>query len=445
MNMARLRPSPLIVILMLSVVLRVGVACYLGDSVPPAKDETSYSQLAARLASGHGYSFDRPWYPFTPAETPTAHWSFLYTAFIAGIYTVFGVHPLAARLVGAVLGGVLLPLMVYWLGRRMFPGQERLALLAAGCSAFYAYFILYAAQLLTETFYIVVLLWSLEQSMALESKLRSKSSKGTDPAPGLTLGLSLGMAALLRQSILPWVVVLFAWLLWVGYRQSQLRQALMALSISGLTLALCLVPFTIRNYLVYDDFLLLNSNAGYAMYSAQHPLHGTDFQAFAAAPLPPDLDRQLNEAQLDRELLRRGLQFVIRDPGRYLLLSFSRVKDYFMFWPSAESTPLYNVGRVISFGLFLPFMIYGLWCSRRDWRRYGLLYGFIAFYSLLHIFTWAMHRYRLPVDGVLMLFAALGLADLGARWFGVGQMAGESANQQISKSANQRIREPGSG
>jgi len=36
-------------------------------------------------------------------------------------------------------------------------------------------------------------------------------------------------------------------------------------------------------------------------------------------------------------------------------------------------------------------------------------------YSILHIFTWAMPRYRLPVDAVLMSFAALALYQI-ARW-----------------------------
>jgi hypothetical protein len=58
----------LLAILLLSVLLRAGVALYLGDTVPAGKDEQSYSELAARLATGHGYSFDRPWYPFALAR-----------------------------------------------------------------------------------------------------------------------------------------------------------------------------------------------------------------------------------------------------------------------------------------------------------------------------------------------------------------------------------------
>jgi hypothetical protein len=40
---------------------------------------------------------------------------------------------------------------------------------------------------------------------------------------------------------------------------------------------------------------------------------------------------------------------------------------------------------------------------------------FMAFYSLLHIFTWAMSRYRLPVDAAALPLAAYGLLDLAGR------------------------------
>ena len=42
----------------------------------------------------------------------------------------------------------------------------------------------------------------------------------------------------------------------------------------------------------------------------------------------------------------------------------------------------------------------------------ALVLLFMAFYSLLHILTWAMPRYRLPVDAVALPFAALALVAL---------------------------------
>ncbi len=42
-----------------------------------------------------------------------------------------------------------------------------------------------------------------------------------------------------------------------------------------------IIPLTIRNYNVYNSSLPLNSNAGYAFYSANHPEHGTNFMVYS--------------------------------------------------------------------------------------------------------------------------------------------------------------------
>jgi len=304
----------------------------------------------------------------------------------------------------------------------------------------YSYFVLYAATLMTETFYIVILLWSLDEGLRLGRRLRQR--RHIPLILPLRLGLSLGLAALLRQSILPWVPVFFLYLLWQGRRVGRLRETVRTLAVAGLILVPFILPWTCRNYRVYGQFLLLNSNTGYAMYSAQHPMHGTSFREFDAAPLPEGLAG--NEAQMDRELIRAGIQFVLDDPGRYLALSLSRLRAFFEFWPTPDTTLLHNVGRTGSFGLFLPFMLYGLYLSVRrqpsaiaspndpGGRRtldFGLLYLFIAFYTLLHVLTWAMVRYRLPVDAVSLLFAALafhGLYRRGRRWLGARIEVGEN-------------------
>jgi hypothetical protein len=351
------------------------VALYLGDIVdnpPLLTDQRSYDALGARLITGHGFSFDRGWYPFTQPDEPTAHWSFLYSFFVAAVYAIFGPHPLAARLVQAVIGGVLLPLMVYLFARRLYRAtplnpaaaklsehglsEERLALISAGLAAIYFYFILYAATLMTETFYISGLLWLLINALNFAEAPTLKH--------GLLLGVSLSVTTLLRQSILPWAAVLIVWLLWTGWQRKTLGRTVRSGVVAIAVLVLSIAPFTIRNYLAYGQFLLLNSNAGYAMFSAQHPMHGTIFREFDAAPVPDELVGQ-NEAQLDKELMQRGIGFVLAEPGRYLALSMSRVVDYFEFWPTPDTSLLNNVGRVGSIGVLLPFMLIGLWLAFR--------------------------------------------------------------------------------
>jgi hypothetical protein len=427
--MTRKSGGILLAILAVSVILRVGTALYLGDIVdapPLLTDQRSYHALGERLSTGHGFTFDRDWYPFTAANTPTAHWSFLYSLFVAGIYAVFGPHPLAVRVIQAVLGGIILPLAVYALSRRLFRSDfwqarlsrraleaDALALIAAGIAAVYFYFVLYAATLMTETFYISALLWSLYEAIALAERPTLKHA--------VWLGVSLGVTTLLRQSVLPWVAVMTVWLLWTSYRTQALRKTIGALAVAAGLIALMILPFTSRNYSTYGQFLLLNSNAGYAMFSAQHPMHGTDFQEFEAAPLPADLSG-LNEAQLDRALMQRGIGFVLAEPGRYLLLSLSRVPDYFEFWPTPDTTLINNLGRMGSIGVLLPFVLAGIVIAIRNggpgvlggWRNFSttplaMLLLFMLIYSILHILTWAMPRYRLPVDAAALPFAALAL------------------------------------
>jgi hypothetical protein len=53
-------------VLIISVLLRLGVALYLGDGVDaPAllTDQRSYHALGARLLAGEGYSFAQGWFP----------------------------------------------------------------------------------------------------------------------------------------------------------------------------------------------------------------------------------------------------------------------------------------------------------------------------------------------------------------------------------------------
>jgi hypothetical protein len=177
--------------------------------------------------------------------------------------------------------------------------------------------------------------------------------------------------------------------------------------------ALFVLPWTIRNFVVYHAFLPLNSNAGFALYSANHPDHGTRFDQDYAAPLPADLLLlDINEAEWNNVLTRRGVEFILQDPTRYLMLTLSKAGVHFNFWFSAESGLVSNLMRVLSFGLYLPFFIGGLVLSFKEWRRCSLIYLFGLSFSLLHILSWAGIRYRLPVDAALMPFAGLAVLTM---------------------------------
>jgi hypothetical protein len=95
-----------------------------------------------------------------------------------------------------------------------------------------------------------------------------------------------------------------------------------------------------------------------------------------------------------------------------------------MFWPSKDSGLISNLSRVGGFGLFLPFMIYGLVrafipkppSSKMTLSSPGfllILFGLV--YAAIHILTWTLIRYRLPIDAVMLIFAALAFFDIAQR------------------------------
>ncbi len=431
-------------ILALAVILRVAAALYLGGDVtvlPGTADQVTYHELAIRLLDGKGFSFGEAWWPVTAAEEPTAHWSYLYTFYLAGVYAVFGINPLAARVIQAVIVGLLHPFLAYWLVSKSIrtDGRDRISsqirefapLAAAGITAIYIYFIYYSATLMTESFYITAVFACLALAISLARKVTNSGFYRL----AIGLGISISIAVLLRQLYLLVIPFIYLWLATIMYQlQQRWRRIFSTLAITTGILILTILPFTISNYFRFDRFVLLNTNAGYAFFWGNHPIYGTQFRAASEMgttyqELVPDELRHLDEAALDQELLKLGLEFIVQDPGRYLLLSASRIPHYFKFWPDAASGSLSNLSRVASFGLFLPLMLFGLLQPiikngsaklnlrlKRPTVELLLLYIFITAYTLIHIFSWAQIRYRMPVDAVLVVFAAIGLTAIYSRF-----------------------------
>lgn len=428
----------LIGILILSVLLRVmtGVV-FFGNQIqelPGTFDEVSYHNLALRVLDGHGFSFGERWWPGTAANEPTAHWSYLYTIYLVVIYSLLGPSPLIARVLQAVIVGVVMPWLLYRLTFRLFAPEahgtgmftvtppvqraQRIALLVAAIGAVYIYFFYYTASLITEGFYITGILWSFDTAVSIVQ------SPNVSTKQWAVLGLAIGVTTLLRQLFLLFLPFLLLWLWWA--KRPRLTSFIMPVAL----IILMITPWTIRNYLAFDQIVPLNTNSGFAFFWGNHPRYGTKFIPILPSGeyyrmIPQELQEQgLNEAEMDSALLSEAFKIIVADPGRYLLLSLSRFPTYFKFWPSGESGMVSNLSRVGSFGLFLPFMLYGLFLSfkRSDgslgkWLAspFTLLYLFVLIYTGIHILTWTLIRYRLPVDAILVIFAGYGLVDIVER------------------------------
>jgi 4-amino-4-deoxy-L-arabinose transferase-like glycosyltransferase len=425
---------PLGMVILFSVIFRLISAMLQGDSVQPlpgVHDQLSYDALAQRVVAGYGFSFGVDWWPATKAGQPTAFWSYLYTLYLTAIYQLCGHHPLAARLLQALFVGILQPWLTWRIGARLF--GVRTATIAAIWSAVYGYFVYYAGSLITESFYILSVLWVIDVSTRM-----AMTSSSPQLRMWLELGCAVAAASLLRQAFFLFIPVLLVWLLWRAKGTGELNwgwhPALVGLSVFLFTLALLIAPWSLRNLRAFNRFVLLNTNAGISFYWANHHIHGTSFTPVLPEYgtsyrnlIPPGF-RQLDEAQLDRQLLRSAIVDIVEDPGRYVLLSLSRVEEFFKFWPSSHSSLLGNIVRTLSFGILLPLTIVGL-CqsSLLLWREVRITsfdssrhmtpttiskclpLAFCVTYTAIHVLTWTLVRYRVPIDSVLVLYASQGL------------------------------------
>jgi 4-amino-4-deoxy-L-arabinose transferase-like glycosyltransferase len=436
MNKLRLfltRNKWIAIIIAASIIGRIAAALMFGNVVtdlPGTFDQISYNTLAMRVLGGFGFSFGEVWWPITPAGAPTAHWSFLYTLYLTGIYLLFGPFPLVARILQAIITGFFHPLLAYKIGGRLY--SKTVGLVAAALTAGYLYFVYYDATLMTEPFFITLVLAGLYMSIWIVDQLKITgrlTSFSQTVKLFLVLGLVLGAAVLLRQLIMVMIPFVFLWILY-ALRKNNLRLVILNLLVSAGVILAMILPFSIYNTIRFKHFVLLNTNSGYAFFWSNHPIYGTTFvplltEARYQDLVPTEL-RSLDEAALDQALMQRGFQIVLSDPGRYLLLSLSRIPVFFMFWPSSGSGLVSNLSRVGSFGILWPFMLYGLIRAVYLRRKVSflnflatpeaLLILFGVIYTGMHLLSWAMVRYRLPVDAVTLTFAALAIVDLAQRY-----------------------------
>ncbi len=260
--------TAILTIIVVAVLLRLASAIYQGNTVtdlPGIFDQISYDGLARRVLDGHGFSFAEGHWPATRAGEPTAHWSYLYTLYLIIIYKLFGTNPLVARVIQASVAGIFQTILIWQIGTRLF--NRTVGVVASAWNALYIYFFYYAGALITETFYITAILWTFDFA------LRLTASQKINWRQWLEFGLAIGVTVLLRQVFLIFLPFLFLWLWWniKDVNSNMLQQkihwtAIKGITIAILTLAMLIIPWTIRNQRAFGTFVLLNTNSGFAFF-----------------------------------------------------------------------------------------------------------------------------------------------------------------------------------
>jgi 4-amino-4-deoxy-L-arabinose transferase-like glycosyltransferase len=228
----------------------------------------------------------------------------------------------------------------------------------------------------------------------------------------VALGVALAIAMLLRMAVVFFFPALFLWI----FTQLPNKRKFVPVILTVLIIIGAILPFTIRNYRLWGEFLLLESQFGHVFWNGNHPDHNGEFRAAEVYAIPKEILSSQNDALITNQLLELGIQNVLNDPAHFVKLTLTRLRLFFTFWPTADSSFQANFMRVISFGLLVPVIIVGLLLHLKDWRKLFLIYLFLLIHTGIYAISWTMVRYRMPLDVFFIMFAASALILASDAW-----------------------------
>ncbi len=305
---------------------------------------------------------------------------------------------LALELIQAALG-VLLVYVIYRIA--LLLAERRVAIVAALLVA------VYPAQIYTCNEFHSINFYSVLGAAAVFwlTRYTNESRAWKDLA---FAGIAMGLLMLFRAEA-PALVLLFALILVVRRGAAELRRAVAFTAIAFLVLA----PWTLRNLLVFHQFVLVTDSAGKNLWIGNNP-HATGSQHYPFNDfVPPDLWLACRQAPQNRDaeiacetvFERAAIHFALTHPAAEVRLAFTKLDYFFVFDPSHEKgrRPIYWVPSVL---LSLA-ALYGAWLRRHQLLREDLfVVASILFAIAVTAAVFALPRYKMVIDPFLMFFAA---------------------------------------
>jgi tetratricopeptide (TPR) repeat protein len=346
----------------------------------------------------------------------------LYPYFIAAVMGIVGSEQGLwwLRIIQALLSALTVGLLS-WTALRLFGRWAGAA--TAVLSIFYAPFLFYSGEILEITLTMLFLAWAF-WLMSAGEKLSGRRL--------FAVGALLGLAALGKPNLL-----ILGPVIWIslGLFRPLGRPSAWAWS-KGLLLAagilVAILPFTFRNRLVGDDWVLISSNGGINLFIGNNPQATGGFQV--PSSIATDLDngsrliaeealgRRLKPSEVSRFWSDRTLAYFGSSPGHAavlmlrkaaLLLNHYEIPNHYNFYFFREYYAPILSWTFVGYSMLLPLgllgLAFGLRRDRRTRRHAAALLG-VALTVVLFFVT---SRYRLPVVILLFPFAGYGLALLG--------------------------------
>jgi 4-amino-4-deoxy-L-arabinose transferase-like glycosyltransferase len=386
--------------------------------------------IANSLATGHGFSS-----PFRVDTGPTAWMTPLFPMLLAGIFRMFGsytFHAWLAVVIFNILCCTAATIPLFFIGARL--GGRSVGACAAWLWALFPNAILLPVESMWDAslsaLIAVTILWA---TLALDDSPRFRNWC----AYGLLWGFALMTNATLG-ALLPFLLA------WLAYRAHKTDPRWIAKAAAAVvSVVLCCVPWTIRNYSVFHTFVPLRSVLGLQLWLGNND-HTQDVFRGDLHPIYNSEERahyvDTGEIAYMQEKKREAVQYIRQHPAREAHLIFRR---FISIWAGGTPYPLADFAGssswwfryVVTFNLLAALGALGgivILFTRRSVFAFPVAV-FPVIYPCAFYLTLSLPRYRLPIDPVVMLLCAVSLDRVFARKTGSIRDEGASRRQRRHK------------
>jgi len=374
-----------------------------GIAIPiiPVSDSQAYDVFAQHIAQGYGYG----WEP----HRPSAFWPVGTSAIYALFFRIFG-HDYTVIMLFQVCVGVAVVALGTSLSRRWF--GEPVAVATAWILACWPLLIQYTTILASELFFILFVL--------LAFWLASMPGRGWSTR-GVSSGIALAAASYVRPLALVMAPFLF---MKEAIENRQRRGTMFACTVAIVVMAACILPWTVRNWHVFDRFVLISTNGGANLWMGNNPEADTGYMQLPQLDIP-------NEADRDSFLGRQAGQYIAQDPIAFFVrmvrkaISLHDRESIGVAWNErgivqrtghGTLSPLKLVSSAYWWAV-LALAIYGISAFARNFGPLRLLtcppLATWAYFTFVHSATVAGDRYHVPSIPFIAMMAAYAMS---ARW-----------------------------
>jgi 4-amino-4-deoxy-L-arabinose transferase-like glycosyltransferase len=335
----------------------------------------------------------------------------LYPVMLAAVFSVAGESFLLVRLLQALLGALACAAL-YGLGRLLF--GVRGGLLAGLALAVYPFALYFTGEMMTETLFLTL---TVSSAYATVRVLRGGSWRWA-----IAAGLLWGLATLCRPMAVGYVGVI-GLLGLLGFALPRLR-VLRPLAGAALLALLLLVPWSVRNSLLFERPVFLTTYTGHNLYKG---LPGKD-NVTAIEDVgynktiieDPDVEvLPADEATLDERSLAFFKRALADDPGAWIAEKLRGVRRlWFDFNLGGRLASLAGLALGVAGAFYLGALVLAAFAAVDLARRRAFLallvpLGMIAVTAFMYFPFFSGKRFRIPtIDPYLLLLAAWPLSRL---------------------------------